>query len=326
MAHESKLNTRLDTAGGTLYDFIGGRGQCQRLSELFHSRIEQDAVLKDIFPKNLLNLTEHFALFLVERLGGAAEYTAKRGKQSLRCRHAHLSLGTVEAERWLGHMFSAIDECSIMEPARQRLRDYFTETARTLADPFALLYKLPLDELRVILDQNPTLATASDLGRTLLSDAAFHWDISRVQMLLEYGANVNTEDRLGHSVLYQTTRSSAGAETESCAVVELLIRHGADVNARSGPGQSTPLHMAARRGHVAMAEVLLDAEAEIEMRDSKGETPLRRAVNCGQKGVVLLLLARGADPLSQDKQGNTVLAVARHEDIRNQLQTATRRR
>ena len=53
------------------------------------------------------------------------------------------------------------------------------------------------------------------------------------------------------------------------------------------------LHIAARRDFVEVSESLLAGGANIEARDSLGETPLRRAVNCGQTGAAALLLAKG---------------------------------
>ncbi len=305
----------------TLYEKLGGMETCLRLSERFHGKIANDPVLREVFPKNLTRVTELLALFLAERLGGPAEYTAQRGKNSLLCRHAHLPIGQTEMEAWLRQMFAAIDEAGISDPARQLLRDYFSETVRTVGDPFLPLYHLPLSELKARLDLNPELATACDMGRTLLREAAGRWDLPRVRMLLEYGSDVHVKNRFDHDPLYYAANAFVPRrEAEGCAVVELLIKHGAHVNGRSVPALMTPLHMAARRGTVALAEVLLSLGAEIEAKDSKGETPLRRAVNCGQSGIVRLLLSHGADPLTQDKLGRTALAAARHESIRKAMQ------
>ena len=52
-----------------------------------------------------------------------------------------------------------------------------------------------------------------------------------------------------------------------------------------------------------MAEALLDGRADIEARDRAGETPLRRAVNCGKTDIAALLLVRGADIRSVDRRG-----------------------
>ena len=73
--------------------------------------------------------------------------------------------------------------------------------------------------------------------------------------------------------------------------------------------------MAARRGNVRIAQALLDGGAALEARDKKGETPLRRAVNCGHPEFVSLLLAHGADVNTRDKKGRTPLQAARRPDM-----------
>jgi hemoglobin len=313
----------MDKALNTLYHRIGGMEACQRLSELFHERVATDPVLKEIFPNNLAPAIERLALFLAEQLGGPSEYTAKRGKQSLLCRHAHLPLGAEEAEAWLKAMSLALLEAEIAEPERLLLNTYFTETAKTVSDPLLPFYRLPLGELQALLEKKPVLATVNEHGRTLLGEACGRWDSARVKILLEYGADVIVKDRLNHDPLSRATGGKPlQPENEGCAVVELLLQQGADVNGRSGVGQMTPLHGTARRGTVALAKVLLAWGAEREAKDTKGETPLRRAVNCGQEGMVRLLLAYRADPLTRDKQGRTPLDAARHERIREALQDA----
>lgn len=290
----------------TLYEEIGGMHACRRLSERFHDLVADDLVLRAMFPKNLSVLTEHFALFLAETLGGPADYSAKRGKPRLLCRHAPFPIGPPEVERWLHHMFAALEDLGVADTLQQPLRDYFTQTAPTLSDPFISFYQMPLEPLRAALDKTRSLATAIYEGRTLLRDAAGRWDLPRVRLLLEYGALGSMPD-----ALYRAANAHVhGRDDEGCAVVELLLQHGAEVNGRCGVGSMTPLHMAARRGTVAIAKVLITAGADIEARDTKGETPLRRAVNCGQEGVACLLLAHGADPLSQDRQGRTVQEIA----------------
>ena len=303
-----------------LFEQVGGQETCQRLSHAFHERVGKDDELRKIFPKNLLTLSEHFALFITERLGGPAAYTAKRGKQSLVCRHAHLSISTDESERWLGHMFAAIDDVEINEPSKSILRDYFVETAKTLTDPFLPLYQLPLNLLTARLKEEPELLGQSPAGHSLLRDAAMRWDAKRVQVLLESGADPNSEELLGHGPLYRAVNAEVpGSEEAGKQVVELLIKHGAGVNYQSGPGKSTPLHMTARRGHVFLAEILLKAGAIIGSRDNKGETPLRRAVNCRQEAMVVFLLSKGASPRTRDKNGLTPLDATKSEVIRSAL-------
>jgi ankyrin repeat protein len=66
------------------------------------------------------------------------------------------------------------------------------------------------------------------------------------------------------------------------------------VNAAGGVTRATALHMAARRGYVGIAQALLDCGAAIDTRDSKGDTPLQRAIKCRRSAVAQLLVERGA--------------------------------
>ena len=49
--------------------------------------------------------------------------------------------------------------------------------------------------------------------------------------------------------------------------------------------------------------------------DLQTYTPLRRAVNCGHREFVALLLAHGADVNTRDKRGRTPLQAARRPDM-----------
>lgn len=299
-----------------IYERIGGMDTFRRLADAFYTHIEQDPFLRPMFPKDLTRPREKQALFLAEHFGGPADYTRKHGKTSLGCRHAPFAIGPEEVQAWSGHMFAALDEVGIPEPERTLMRRYFEKTAPTLADPLLRFRRLTLTQLSDHLEHDPALVHRQDGGGgTLLHAAAGDWDIERVTLLLEEGAAVG----VGHSPLCNAAgryvdraERSADAGTR---VAELLIRRGADVNTFRGPEAQTPLHMAARRGNVGIAQALLNAGAALEARDKKGETPLRRAVNCGHPEIVSLLLADGADVNARDKKGRTPLQAARRADM-----------
>lgn len=141
-------------------------------------------------------------------------------------------------------------------------------------------------------ERDASLAARRFGGRTLLHYASGAGCVKVVASLLRPGTDPDMEDSGGHTPLYRVANecaSEAGPE-----IVLALVRAGADVNACGGVTRATPLHMAARRGHVEIARTLLDCGAAIEARDSKGDTPLHRAVNCRRNTVVRLLKERGA--------------------------------
>jgi hemoglobin len=180
-----------------------------------------------------------------------------------------------------------------------------------------------LDYVRGKLSSEPGLARETyTYGRTLLHEVAGHGSVEIVELLLRLGADPNARDVFGHTPLYSVGNASGDANGGAVAVVRALVQGGADVNARDDVKRCTALHMAARRGNVRVAEALLDCGADIEARDIAGDTPLRRAVNCAKVELVALLLSRGADVQSRGNKGLTPREAARSNAMKDLLRTA----
>jgi ankyrin repeat protein len=141
-------------------------------------------------------------------------------------------------------------------------------------------------------NKEPRLMTRRFAGKTLLHFASGAGCLSVVESLLRLGADANTKDGGGHTPLY-TVANECGSETAP-EIVRALVRAGGDVNACGGATRATPLHMAARRGFVEIARMLLDCGAAIGAKDSKGDTPLQRALNCRRRDVARLLTERAS--------------------------------
>lgn len=155
-------------------------------------------------------------------------------------------------------------------------------------------------------------------GRTLLHVAAGQGSLALVELLLHLGANPNAQDQLGHTPLYYVGNASHRAP--GAEVVRVLVQGGANVNAQEKLKHCTALHMAARRGNIPVAQALLESGADLEARDKLGETPLRRAVNCGKAEMVAFLLERGANVHTKGKSGLTPWQVARGAGMKHLLQ------
>ena len=149
-------------------------------------------------------------------------------------------------------------------------------------------------------------------GEELLGWAAFFGRADAIKIFLENGVKPDTTAPLfcGQSALDVVARGGLGdmhcpehvTPQVRLEIAQLLIAAGADVNAAADIGYfvgSTPLHGAARSGHLELVKLLLEKGAKLDAASPKGTfagcTPLHGAAKRGHPKVVELLLKRGAD-------------------------------
>ena len=181
-------------------------------------------------------------------------------------------------------------------------------------------------------------------NRTPLMKAAECGHFKIVEFLINHGASVNATDKYGNTALLLAVRerqneifclvlqnvNDAGLyivnqrtplmQVAACGqieIVEVLINHGASINARDKYG-NTALLFAARERQKGIVELLLQKGADVEIPDEDDITPLMEAAECGHVQIVELLINHGASVNAKDKYGCTALSLAlanNHNDI-----------
>jgi ankyrin repeat protein len=114
-------------------------------------------------------------------------------------------------------------------------------------------------------------------------------------------------------------------------VIDVLLAHGADVNAISrNDHANAPLHAAAAGGaDITVMRRLIAAGASLDHRQSAGYTALHEVAAIGNAEVVRLLLDAGADPDARNREGRTPADLARdagHAALADVLDGAAARR
>jgi ankyrin repeat protein len=89
----------------------------------------------------------------------------------------------------------------------------------------------------------------------------------------------------------------SAAEGGNAALVAVLIRQAADVNALDSDGEAG-LTKAAFGGHIAVAKMLIENGADLEMQNNDGSTALEIAKMRKQDDLAALLSGRSADSMS----------------------------
>jgi len=125
---------------------------------------------------------------------------------------------------------------------------------------------------------------------------------AQVDRCIAAGADPNARDQYGWTPLHQVARYGT-PET-----VAVLLKAGADLEARSNRAGWTPLHHAARQGTPETVAALIDAGADFAARTKNGNTPLQLAAAHGKLENVEVLRAAGADPKVLKTKQNKVKA------------------
>jgi len=167
------------------------------------------------------------------------------------------------------------------------------------------LYKPLIDFYRAVCSHD--IATAQDFldhhinPDSLLSNEDF------ALLKAEYKSLFDSEE--------QTTPLVTAVLCNDTAIAKLLIASGANVNLHTDFKYDAALLCASdteSRGYdgVEMAELLLDAGADIEIRDEYDNTPLIEACYSDNAPLVKLLVSRGADVHARKYRQETPLTVA----------------
>ncbi len=135
-------------------------------------------------------------------------------------------------------------------------------------------------------------------------------------LLVRKKANPNACEEYGRTPMEIAVRKG------SVAALQLLIDAGAETQMNYEDG--TLLHVAAERGHLGAAKLLIDTYPHmLASEDDRRNTPLHIAAHAGYAEMVTFLIDSGANPALKNKENRTALYLAQkqsHPDVIEILQ------
>ncbi|XP_046562245.1 ankyrin repeat domain-containing protein 50-like [Haliotis rubra] len=130
--------------------------------------------------------------------------------------------------------------------------------------------------------------------------------------IVKYLLSLNSVDINSRGYKKRTPVMTAG-EWGTKQMVELLVKHGADLSHRAALGGNI-LNLACRRGKIEVVKYVLSLNTvDINTRGFKKRTPVMIAAAHGHKEAVELLVKNDADLSLRDSNGKNVIDLAREE-------------
>ncbi|XP_071833638.1 protein phosphatase 1 regulatory subunit 12A-like isoform X17 [Apostichopus japonicus] len=206
-------------------------------------------------------------------------------------------------------------------------------------DGLTALHQAVIDEnqdmVEFLLENGANIESQDNEGWTPLHAAASCGFIDIASFLIESGANVAAVNNEGEIPLdlaeeedmeefLEEQIDKAGIDAEEARSEEetIMLRdakqwlNNKNVKEKKHPTTGAcALHVAASKGYMKVMELLLQNNADVNIKDCDGWTPLHAASHWGQKEAVELLVENMADMDAKNKLGQTAFDLADADDM-----------
>jgi ankyrin repeat protein len=185
-----------------------------------------------------------------------------------------------------------------------RIRVIVKQNAAVQVTGFEPAVRRRLEMIELLLKKGGDTEIKNVYESSMLDQAVLNKDAKCIQLLLQYGAEVNQFSNVFGVMMTPLHLASSCYGSEE--LIQSLVGAAANVNCCDSEKHS-PLHIAVSNGSIKQVKILLKNGADVHILDTKGRTPLHnvRTLDCAK-----LLVEYGADVKAVTNCGKTVIFTA----------------
>jgi truncated hemoglobin YjbI len=252
-----------------MYDTLGGKEGCRKLSESFYARVASDPILSPLFPKHFRCVVEAFADFLTQFLGGPSEYSERHWSVSLYEVHLRFRIGQKERDAWMTNMSAALSDLEIDEPNRAALLSFFQRSSAYLVNDSSTGNSPGDIRNRQLASRWRQQLSVEDLVAAIRKDEA-----DRAIAIIESKSLIDYFDRNRAALLNVLALMSGSKDNKLINYLRTRLTTDPGLAQERFARGRTLLHAASGQGNLPIVQLLLSLRADPNTIDEGGHTPL----------------------------------------------------
>ncbi|WP_372369366.1 ankyrin repeat domain-containing protein [Candidatus Uabimicrobium sp. HlEnr_7] len=161
-----------------------------------------------------------------------------------------------------------------------------------------------------ILEYKPDFSVKDKYGTTILGEAIKSNNLDIIPTLVKMGANIDEKDKNGNTYLIAT--ANYPSQDKDIKKISTLLEAGADVNVQNSKGDTVLMQAVGamyfqKDNALKIIDMLLNEKCDVNIKNKKGETALSQAFSKKYVDIAKQLIAKSANVNVKNSRGDALI-------------------